>query len=268
MMAHAANGPVTISYRDEGDGQPVLLIHGHTLDHTVFDDVTPKLLAAGLRVVRPDLRGHGTSSMPEAGYRFSDHAADMCAVLDAAGLERAAVAGFSLGGGIALEMALTMPERVGRLVLIDPVMPGRPFEPAFMENIRQVARTARTKGIRAAMEGPWASSPLFAHSLSKPGVREKLTAIVQHFPGAEYLAARRDEPAHDWKVPDRLGEITIPVLVIAGEQDMPGFQAFAREAADGIPDARLITIPGSGHLVPLEDPETLARLIVEHVMTG
>ncbi|NOZ78914.1 MAG: alpha/beta hydrolase [Acidobacteria bacterium] len=267
-MAFAHNGSVTLYYRDEGNGSPVLLIHGHTLDHRVFDGITPALTAAGLRVIRPDLRGHGSSSMPGEGYRFSDHAADMRAVLEAAGIEHASVAGFSLGGGIALEMALTMPQLIERMVLIDPVMPGRPFEPAFMDNIRQVARTARTGGIRAAMEGPWASSPLFAHSLSKPGVREKLAEIVRDFPGAEYLATRRDAPSHEWQVPDRLGEITAPVLVISGENDMPGFRAFAREAAEGIPGARLVAVPGCGHLVPLEDPETLARLIIEHVTAG
>ncbi len=266
-MAHAVNGSVTIFYRDEGEGTPVLLLHGHTLDHRVFDDMMPHLLASGLRVLRPDLRGHGSSSMPEADYRFSDHAADMDAVLKAAGIDSASIVGFSLGGGIALEMALTRPKTVERMVLIDPVMPDRPFEPAFMNNIRQVAKAARTEGIRAAMEGPWAKSPLFAHSLTKPDVREKLAAIVREFPGAEYLAVRRDTPSRAWTVPSHLSEISIPVLVIAGEKDMPGFQAFAQEAANGIPGARLVIIPDCGHLVPLEDPAGLAHLIVDHVMS-
>jgi pimeloyl-ACP methyl ester carboxylesterase len=88
----------------------VLLIHGHTLDRRVWEPVMPGLRAAGLRIVRPDLRGHGLSDRPDSGYHLSHHAADLAAVLESCGLEEAVVAGYSVGGGIALELALTMPE--------------------------------------------------------------------------------------------------------------------------------------------------------------
>ncbi len=264
-MPEAVNGDVRIHYEDEGSGPAVLLLHGHTLDHRVWDEVAPALVEAGFRVLRPDLRGHGKSTMPPSGYHWSHHAADMAAVMDAAGLGSATVVGFSLGGGVALEMAVTMPERVERLGLVAPVMPDRPFEPAFMENLKAVAKVARTEGIRAAMEGPWASSPLFAHSLAKPGVREKLAAILRDFPGADYLATERDRVARDWKVPDRLGEIAVPTVVLVGEKEMPGFRDFAREAAEGISGARLVEVPDCAHLLPLEAPETVARELVEEV---
>jgi len=261
-MKRANNGGVEIAFADEGEGAPVLLIHGHTLDRRVFDPVVPPLLAAGLRVIRPDLRGHGRSDVPPRGYRFSDHAGDMAAVLDAAGVHRTAVVGFSLGGGVTLEMAIRMPGRVDALTLVDPVMPDRPFEAAFMDNLRRVARTARTDGIHAAMVGPWMGSPLFAHSFTKPEVRNTVLGLVADFPGADYLASERDRADRDWKLPDRLAEITAPTLVIVGGKDLPGFQAFAREAAEGIPGARLVVLPDCGHLVPLEEPQRLAELIL------
>ncbi len=267
-MGRARNGEVTIFYRDEGEGEPILLIHGHTLDHRVFDDLAPALLAGGFRLIRPDLRGHGRSDVPPGGYRFADHAGDMTAVLDAAGVGRAAVVGFSLGGGVALMLTLAAPGRVGSLVLVDPVMPDRRFEPAFMDNLREVARVARSEGIRAAMAGPWAASPLLAPSFAKPGVREKVAAMVGDFPGAEYLATSRDREERDWTVPDRLGEIAVPTVVAVGENDLPGFRAFAEEAAGGIPGARLVVFPDCGHLVPLENPEGLAELIVAAVTPG
>jgi len=262
-MPEAINGDVTLHYEDEGSGQPVLLIHGHTSDGRIWDPVMPDLREAGLRVLRVDLRGHGLSTRPDFGYHFSHHAADMAAVLDAAGVAKATVAGHSVGGGVALEMAVTMAERLNRLVLMSPVMPDRPFEPEFMENLREVARVARTEGITAAMLGPWAENLLFDFSLSKPGIREQVEAITRDFPGAEYLATRRDDVQRTWKVPDRLAEIALPTLVIAGDSETPGFREYAVEAAEGIPGARLEFLENCGHMLPLEEPERVARAIVD-----
>ncbi|MEN8165154.1 MAG: alpha/beta hydrolase, partial [Acidobacteriota bacterium] len=168
----------------------------------------------------PDFRGHGRSTRPPCGYHWSDHSGDVEAVLGSAGVERAAIVGFSLGGGVALEMALERPGRVGKLVLMSPVMPDRPFEPEFMANLKAVAMMARTEGIQAAMEGPWMKSPLFAVSLAKTGVLETLSEIVKDFPGAEYLAEARDRVERDWTVPERLGEITVSTLVLVGGREM------------------------------------------------
>ncbi len=261
-MPETRSEGVRIAYRDEGSDRPVLLLHGHTMDGRAWDGLVGPLRGAGMRLLRPDLRGHGASERPPGGYHWSHHGADMAAVLDAAGVARAIVVGFSLGGGVALELALTRPERVEALVLIDPVMPDRPFEAAFMDNLREVARTARTEGIRAAMAGPWMASPLFAASFEAPGVREATQAIVADFPGAEYLASERDTVEREWRTPDRLAEITVPTLVLVGERDMPGFRAFAEEAAAGIPGARLEVVLGAGHLVPLERPDLVAERIL------
>jgi pimeloyl-ACP methyl ester carboxylesterase len=262
-MPQAQNGDVTIYYEDEGSGRPVLLIHGHTMDRRIWDPMVPGLLAAGLRVLRPDLRGHGRSTRPDFGYHVSHHAADMAALLDAAGVDVATVVGYSIGGGVALEMAVTMPDRLRGLVLVSPVMPDRPFETAFMDNLREVARMARSEGIEAAMLGPWASNPLFAYSFSKPGLRDAAMVINRDFPGAEYLATQRDRVEREWTVPERLAEVRIPTSVIAGDHETPGFRAYAEEAAAGIPGARLEFFQDCGHLLPLEEPDRLAEAIVD-----
>lgn len=261
-MPDITNDQVTISFSDEGPGRPVVLLHGHTLDRRVWLPVLPHLLKAGLHVIRPDLRGHGRSSRPDFGYHPSHHAADVVAVLDAVGVERAAVIGFSFGGGVALEMALSHPSRVGFLGLAATTMPDRPFEPAFMESLREVARAIRTDGVAAAMAGPWGANPLFAHSFKKEGIREAVAAIVADFPGAEFLATERDRVERDWTIPERLGEIAVPTAVMVGEMEMPGFKAFAEEAAQGISGAELETIPDCGHLLPLEAPEAVAKMII------
>ena len=267
-MPKATNSDVTLHYEDEGSGAPVLLIHGHTMDRRIWDPVVPGLRAKDLRVLRPDLRGHGLSTRPDFGYHLSHHASDMAAVLDAAGIDSATVVGYSIGGGVALEMALTLPERLNGLVLMSPVMPDRPFEDAFMNNLREVARTTRSEGIEAAMLGPWASNPLFEFSFSKPGVRETAMVITRDFPGAEYLATERDRVERQWTVPERLSEIGIPTAVVAGDRETPGFRAYAEEAAAGIPGARIEFFENCGHLLPLEEPERVARAIIEVVQLG
>ncbi|MCW8984880.1 MAG: alpha/beta hydrolase [Thermoanaerobaculales bacterium] len=268
MMPQAHNGDVTIHYEDEGSGEPVLLIHGHTMDRRIWDPVMPGFRNAGLRILRPDLRGHGLSTRPDFGYHMSHHASDMAAVLDDAGTDSATVVGYSIGGGVALEMALTLPNRLSGLVLMSPVMPDRPFEAAFMDNLREVARVARSEGIEAAMRGPWASNPLFEFSFSKPGIRETAAAINRDFPGAEYLATQRDRIERDWTVPERLSEIDVATVVLAGDRETPGFRAYAEEAAEGIPGARIEFFENCGHLLPLEEPDRVAKAIIDVVRLG
>jgi pimeloyl-ACP methyl ester carboxylesterase len=267
-MPNTTNGDVTIHYEDEGSGEPVLLIHGHTMDRRIWDPVMPFLRAVDLRVLRPDLRGHGLSTRPDFGYHVSHHASDMAAVLDDAGIDSATAVGYSIGGGVALEMALTVSDRLSGLVLMSPVMPDRPFEAAFMDNLREVARISRSEGIEAAMSGPWASNPLFEFSFSKPGVREAAEIINRDFPGAEYLATQRDRIERDWTVPERLSEIGATTVVIAGDRETPGFRAYAEEAAEGIPGARIEFFENCGHLLPFEEPERVAQAIIEVVQLG
>jgi pimeloyl-ACP methyl ester carboxylesterase len=267
-MQEMTHDDVTISYSDEGAGRPVLLLHGHTLDRRIWLPVVPHLLKSGLRVIRPDLRGHGRSSRPDYGYHVSHHRADMTALLDHLEIDRATLVGFSFGGGVALEAAVTRAARVEALGLVAPVLPDRPFEPAFMDSLREVARSVRADGVEAAMTGPWMNSPLFAHSLAKPGVREAVGAIVSAFPGAEFLATRRDEIDREWTIPDRLGEIRCPTSVLVGECEMPGFRAYAEEIAGAVPSARFEAVSDSGHLLPLEAPDAVARMITDLVRRG
>lgn len=256
-MPRVTRDDVVISYSDEGRGKPLLLIHGHTFDRRIWDDVVAPLVAAGRRVLRPDLRGHGRSSCPDRGFHHRDHAADMVAVLEHAGATPAAVVGYSIGGAIALEMALEHPRATASLVLVDPVLPDRPFEPEFFANLKEVARTIRADGVEAAMVGPWLDGPLLRPSYRTPGVRERVREIVRDFPGADYVARERDRVERDWTVPERLPEIEVETVVVSAERTLPGFRAWADEIAASIPHARHEVVEGVGHLLPVEDPAAL-----------
>ena len=109
---------VRIAVRDLGEGEPVLLLHGWTLNHLAWDRQIRLLAEAGHRVVAMDLRGHGRSDAPLRGYDIERLAADARSVLAQLDLERVGVVGWSLGGMTALRLAATDPGRVGRLVLV------------------------------------------------------------------------------------------------------------------------------------------------------
>ena len=254
---------VALNVLAEGSGETVVLLHGHTLDLRVWDEVAPALVRAGLRVVRYDQRGHGRSGSPPSGYRWGDHAADLAAVIESLAPPAAHVVGLSTGGGIALECVLRRPETVRSLAVVGPRVPDWELPAPMIASFRELARAIRADGVQRAVRDRWLSHPLIASSAARPDARGRLEAMVLTFPAGEYLASTRDAPDRDWKVTDRVAEITVPTLVVRGEGEVPEFVAMAELLAERIPGARAAVVPGSGHLVPLEAPAPLTALLLE-----
>jgi pimeloyl-ACP methyl ester carboxylesterase len=246
----------------EGEGDPVVLLHGHSLDLRVFDDLAPALARASYRAIRYDQRGHGRSASPPSGYRFGDHAADLEAVLAATGCAWAHVIGLSKGGGIAVEHALRVPEHVRSLTLIGPLLPDFPLSAELLGSFRELARRIRGEGVQAAVRGFWLGHPLMRSAAERPGMRERVEAMTLTFPAGEYFASARDEADRDWKVIDRLGEIAAPTLVVSGDGDVPDFIAMAALVSERVPASVLEIVPDCGHLVPLERPRQLEELVL------
>jgi len=254
---------VALNVITEGAGEAVVLLHGHTLDLRVWDEVAPELMGAGFRVVRYDQRGHGRSGSPPSGYRWGDHTADLAGLIECLGPPAAHIVGLSKGGGIALECALRRPDLVRSLVLIGPLVPDYSLPEAMMTSFRELARAIRARGVQPAMREVWLAHPLIARAAARPGTRERLEAMVLTFPAGEYLASVRDVPDRDWAVTDRLAEIAAPTLILRGEHEVPEFVAMAELLAARISGSRSVVVPGSGHLVPLESAKAMGRTLVE-----
>src|SRR3990170_6280658 len=126
MLRRIDGAGVSLAVQDEGDGQPVLLIHGFPDSHRLWRHQVPALMGAGKRVIAPDLRGFGESDRPEevADYRIRHSVADMLAVLDALEVERAQVVGHDWGAAVAWTLGAFAPERVERLVVLSVGHPG------------------------------------------------------------------------------------------------------------------------------------------------
>ena len=165
---------MTLAHDVHGDGPPLLLIHGATLDRRMW---APNMaaLTERHRVVRCDLRGFGASPPPAGPY---SHADDLRELLGALEIERAAVAGLSMGGGVALELALAHPDVVAALVLVDTDLPGVPLEPALREAMG-VARGHVLDGELDAAREAWLAMPFFARS--PEDVAAALRAIVDDY---------------------------------------------------------------------------------------
>jgi pimeloyl-ACP methyl ester carboxylesterase len=227
-------------------GQPaVLLTHGFAASSRMFD----KNVAAipGRTVVTWDIRGHGASAYPEdpAAYSPELALADMAALLDTVGAERAMLVGHSLGGYLSLRFQLAHPDRVAGLVLID-TGPGYRNEQARQKWNERAERNALTLAERGvgAFNG------------------DELAGVAHRDASGLINVARRILPQYDSAVLDGLPSIDVPVLVIVGEDDAP-FVPAAQVMVARIPGARMAMVPGAGHAPNVTHPEVVNPLLAE-----
>ncbi|MGA0068076.1 MAG: alpha/beta fold hydrolase [Miltoncostaeaceae bacterium] len=232
----------------------IVLLHPFPVDHRFWDDVRPALEAAGHRVMAPDLPGFGTS--PAWPGWTMDEAADRLAPSIPPG---SVVAGLSMGGYLAQAIVARHPDRVGRLVLADTRAEGE--TPEGLDARREAAEGLRRDGtaqfIRAFVPRALGPAP------SEHAVR-RLTELAS----AQTADAMAEATMAISRRPDRtdlLARITVPTLVIVGEHDAVTPPPLATMMAQGIPDARLVVIGGSGHMTALEEPGEWAELVIEFI---
>jgi 3-oxoadipate enol-lactonase len=208
----------------------------------------------GHRAIRYDLRGFGRSGPPAAGR---DHVTDLLALLDALWIDRADLAGLSLGANIALAAAALHPDRVRRLALASPGLPGYPWTTPRPPDV--AAELARRDGIEAAKRY-WLGHPIFRSAAAYPQASRRLAEMVERFPAHQW----RDGPAAA-PLPSLTGYLTAlaaPTLILNGALDAPGYREIAGVLARDIPGAQRREFASAGHLLNLERPEEFnARLL-------
>ncbi|HET9014289.1 MAG TPA: 2-succinyl-6-hydroxy-2,4-cyclohexadiene-1-carboxylate synthase [Thermomicrobiaceae bacterium] len=249
----------------QGSGPPLLLLHGFTGSGAAW---APQVAALSRRfdVVAVDLIGHGRSDAPAdpARYRMEPAVADLVALLDRLEIERVAVLGYSMGGRVALHLALAAPGRLSALVL-ESASPGIDDAGERLARVRSdeaLAARIERDGV-AAFVDEWERIPLFAS-------QARLPAEVWERQRAQRLAGSATGLANSLRgmgagamapAGGRLGELALPVLLVVGELDVK-YVALAREMAAAIPDARLAVVPDAGHSVHLEQPAAFAEIVL------
>lgn len=223
---------------------PVVLLHGAVGQYAVWPPQVRRL--AGLHTIAPDLPGHGRSGgAPHS--RINDYAADVLALADALTLDRFVVAGLSMGGAIAMQIALDAPERVAGLIAVS-AGAWLPVADNLLELLEDDPQAA-VKAIASRSFGPQAS-----HATRQLGRR-----LLQGIPPDVLAANYRASAAFDVRA--RLAEIGAPTLVLAGSGDALLPPSEARSLAEGLPNAEFRLMEGAGHLIPAEFPDETAVVI-------
>jgi pimeloyl-ACP methyl ester carboxylesterase len=254
MTAFAELADCRLAYERRGSGPALVFIHGFGLDRRLWDPQFAHLDGRG-ELVRYDCRGFGESSGSlEGEYR---HGADLEALLDHLGIERATLVGMSMGGQIALETAVLRPERVERLVLVDAFLADFEFSEAWRGMWRALAKLARSQGLEAAKQ-TWREGMLFRMEERFPEAARALGEMMESWSGW-HLAHPDHYPYRS--ISARLSEVSAPALVAVGELDLPDFQAIADRIAGRLPRAERAVIPGAGHVPCLETPAAFHRAL-------
>ncbi len=235
--------------------ETVILLHGFTSTARAWDGVIAALDSGRYRPLALDLRGHG-AARDRTPIGFEEVVAD---VLEAAP-GRFALAGYSMGGRIALHVALAAPERVSALVLIS-------TSPGIENDAERAARRAADDALADELEDMdittfadrWAGQSLFADDPPDVAARAREDRL-RNDPRALAAALRGLSTGRMPPLWDRLGELRVPTVVIAGERD-PKFTAIARRMAAALPDARLEVVPEAGHTLPVEAPDAVGGAI-------
>jgi pimeloyl-ACP methyl ester carboxylesterase len=259
-MPFAENKGVRLSWQEQGQGTPILLIMGHRFSSALWYPILP-VLTARHRVIWFDNRGTGDSdSTPHTSVR--ELAEDALAVMDAAHVERAHIFGVSMGGVIALELAMQAPQRVTSLIIgcSGILTPDKPRMPGFLRVLYYlptwVLRLLVSKGTITKGYGSAASPEQIATDLAMiekdksntRGVIAQAVAVSAHNTTREAVAA-----------------LTMPALVLHGDEDQLVPLAYGVELAEALPNSRLVKLAGAGHNFLVARGDEAAREVLEFV---
>ena len=252
MHRISVNG-IRISCVDTGKGVPLLLLHGLGDSHDDWRMQIPEF-AAKYRVIVPDLRGFGASERREP-FTIQRHARDMRTLLSALSIERAHVVGLSMGGAVAIELALRAPQVVASLVLVNTA-------PGFTLTSWQRRRMAWLRVLVALVLGVGGVARVTGKGVfparNQGRLRKRFIRRASHTSRWVYLATLR--ALTRWNAESRLAAIRAPTLIIGAQHDFTT-SAEKRRWCARIPGARFVEIAGSRHHTELDSPERLNHII-------
>jgi pimeloyl-ACP methyl ester carboxylesterase len=247
-----------IHFEDMGSGPPVVMGHSILCSGEMWMHQVPRLIER-YRVINIDQRGHGRSVPATGPYELCDMVEDAFFVLDNLGIERAVWAGLSMGGMVAMHAAVTAPDRVAALLLLDT----HAGEETTYKKLKYRAMSIGAKAFGIRPFFPAVIPLLFGRTTRA----ENQTLVDEWKPRFEEIhvpslvravVALTRRPS----IVRELGEVLCPALVIVGEEDASLPPHLSREIADALPNSSLVVIPKAGHLSALEEPEAVTEAML------
>jgi 3-oxoadipate enol-lactonase len=256
--------PVAELYHEvAGAGYPVVLIHEGVCDSRMWDPQW-ETFQRSHRAVRYDLRGFGRSPLRPGRY---SHPADLIALLEQLALGPAALVGVSVGGGVALQVAVARPDLVSALVLVGSGVRGHEWSELVTQAWAEEEAAFERGDLDAAVEvnlRTWVDGPHRSPEEVDAKVRSKVAemqrrALELYLEGGE----EAQEEALVLDIAERLAEISVPTLILVGELDVPDMHAIADRLEREIAGARRATIKGAAHVPSMERPDEFDRLVLD-----
>lgn len=246
---------VDLAYEEHGQGFPLVLIHGFPLDRSIWNPVIP-LLKDHARVILPDLRGYGQTPPTDGVYYMRLMAEDILRLLDRLGIERAILAGHSMGGYVSLAFAHAYPNRLAGLALVtSQTMADNPE--------KRQSRYTMSRNVRRSGTAPLAKklTPIYTDN---PAVAEEVRGIIARSDSQTVIASLKGmaerEDAAEWA-----DSIRVPVLVVAGGKDKLIPIEKARTFVQFFPRSWLVELEDCAHMAMMEDPAGVAGALVQLV---
>ncbi len=240
-----------LAYTRQGQGTPLVLIHGYPLDHSIWDE-TAALLSGTFDLILPDLRGFGASASLTDSYTLADMASDLAELLDELGIPQAALAGHSMGGYVALAFFRAYPARVRELGLVaSQVLADKP---ETREGRYKTAENVAQNGVGVVAD---AMTPKLTADVSLHGF---IRALIEQQTPAGVIGALR-AMAERLDSTDLLSQLNVPLALIHGDADILIPIERAHEVQAAVPQAKLFTLHDVGHLPMMESPQAVAEAL-------
>jgi 3-oxoadipate enol-lactonase len=250
-------GDIETAWHDVGVGPPVILIHGLADDHRAWRRVAGELMLDH-RVILYDLRGHGGSSLGAPSGRLAQLGDDLLALCDALSLARCVLAGFSLGGTIAMRAAIDGPERVAALALVaTSSRVGRAAQEWYLERAAMVER--QDPRLRDTLDRDTADVYRARPGEAAAGLHIRRAST--HDPRGYGNACRAMAALREHPLDEELARIRAPTAILAGDADQHCPPRAAESIAQRIGGSGLEVLPGAGHPLPVERPDAVAEAI-------
>lgn len=240
--------PVDLHFEEYGRGTPVVLLHGFPFDHTIWEPLIP-LLAQESRLILPDLRGFGSSPVPEGTYSMRLLAEDVAHLMDRLEIEKAVLVGHSMGGYVSLAFAQAYPGRLLGLGLV--ATHSAADSPERRQSRNKLAVSALHKGARVV------ASNLVNNLTPKQELLEPINELIlRAHPTGIAGALRGMAERHD--LTGELSNVVVPAVVIVGKADRLLNHELVETMAQMLPKGWLVEIPDAGHMLTLEHPQQVA----------